>query len=467
MSISPHFAHREKDMSRLSLLRVLAATIQHGVTAAPRRRPEKRRSSRYHLPRLESLEKRMVLSFTVLNLADAGAGSLRDAISSANLTPGADAIDFSPGLRGTITLKSGELQVTDDVTINGPGAKQLSISGNNSSRVFSVLDLDTADTATPDVVIEGLTITKGLGKDFGGGILSENSNLTLNEVVLSRNRVEQDLTNPNSNGGRGGGVASRFGTLNIFNSTITDNQARGNRAFGGGVFGFQNPIIVTDSLIQRNLSRAYDNGDNGIAGEGGLLSNGGDLTISDSTIKNNVAQGGDDTPVGSALGGGAGVLGDVVLVVTDSTFSGNKAIGGNGAGGAPPGTNGEGSGGAMRILGATATITDTSFTRNQAIGGNDVAAVGTGDYQAGNGVGAQSTLVLARWTSALAASNATKLAAATTIRVLMMAADNLDGSVPASGGPFTAPLPTQPSRSRIRASATIVPRAEMEIRKVD
>ena len=78
---------------------------------------------------------------TVTNTNDSGPGSLRQAILNANANPGLDTIDFAPGLSGTIVLTSGELQITDDVTIDGPGADRLSVSGNNASRVFDV-DVD-------------------------------------------------------------------------------------------------------------------------------------------------------------------------------------------------------------------------------------------------------------------------------------------------------------------------------------
>src|SRR5262245_49177858 len=84
-----------------------------------------------HRPRLEVLEDRTALStFTVLNLADGGAGSLRQAVLSANANPGADGIDFAPGLSGTITLTGGQLSITDDLRIDGPGAAQIAVSGN-------------------------------------------------------------------------------------------------------------------------------------------------------------------------------------------------------------------------------------------------------------------------------------------------------------------------------------------------
>jgi hypothetical protein len=64
-----------------------------------------RRSQRRFLPRLEAMEDRSLPStFTVLNLADSGEGSLRQAVLDANALPGADTIAFADGLQGTISL---------------------------------------------------------------------------------------------------------------------------------------------------------------------------------------------------------------------------------------------------------------------------------------------------------------------------------------------------------------------------
>ena len=60
-------------------------------------------------------------TFTVTNTGDSGAGSLRQAILDANAHAGADVVRFATGLHGTISL-SGELGVTDDLTVTGPGA---------------------------------------------------------------------------------------------------------------------------------------------------------------------------------------------------------------------------------------------------------------------------------------------------------------------------------------------------------
>src|SRR5947207_13144987 len=76
-------------------------------------------------------------TFTVTNLNDAGAGSLRDAVSQANLAAGADSVAFQAGLSGTITLTTGDIAILDSVTISGTGAT-VSISGNNANRIFDV-----------------------------------------------------------------------------------------------------------------------------------------------------------------------------------------------------------------------------------------------------------------------------------------------------------------------------------------
>ncbi len=71
---------------------------------------------------IEPLEARQLLAtFTVANLIDAGAGSLRQAILDANATHGADLIEFS--VAGTIQLTSGALPaVSDEIDIDGTSA---------------------------------------------------------------------------------------------------------------------------------------------------------------------------------------------------------------------------------------------------------------------------------------------------------------------------------------------------------
>ena len=78
-------------------------------------------------------------TFAVLNVLDSGPGSLREAIQAANSAPGADLIRFAPAARdGTITLTSGELSITDDLVLDGPGVNRLTISGNDATAPANV-----------------------------------------------------------------------------------------------------------------------------------------------------------------------------------------------------------------------------------------------------------------------------------------------------------------------------------------
>src|SRR5262245_29654337 len=190
-------------------------------------------------PTLEVLEVRSVLStFTVANLADSGERSLRQAVIDANAHLGPDAIAFSDGLQGTIPLTSGLLRITDDLTIDGPGAELLAVSGNHQSRIFSII------TGTT-VAIAGLTMTEGraigarnLGEagGDGGSILNIGGNLSLTGVVLSNN---QSVSTPRAIA-RGGAIANLSGaTLTVTDCLFTQNQARGGagggQGFGGGI----------------------------------------------------------------------------------------------------------------------------------------------------------------------------------------------------------------------------------------
>src|SRR5215467_6682097 len=115
----------------------------------------------------------------VTNTNDSGPGSLRQALVDAN---DGDTINFDSSLnRQTITLTSGELNVDKDVTINGPGAKNLAVDGNAQSRVF---DVNPGKTVT----IDGLTVTNGYSPlASGGGIYNNAAVLTVTNCTFSGN----------------------------------------------------------------------------------------------------------------------------------------------------------------------------------------------------------------------------------------------------------------------------------------
>lgn len=270
-------------------------------------------------------------TFTVGNLNDAGAGSLRQAIEDANGAAGADVIDFQAGLTGTITLATGQLEITDSVDIQGPGSASLTVNGNNASRVFYLYN----GSALLDVTISGLTVTGG-NDSVGGGIVDFDENLTLDDVTLTGNNATSDggglwadgfnmtltirdsLLSGNSAGADGGGIyiEDTGGLLLIQNTVITGNDAAGS---GGGIYLYDPDADTTieDSTISGNTA-----GEKG----GGIYlysPDDGTHTIRRTTISGNSA----------AAGGGLFFYDpDHPFVIENSTISGNSATAGNGGG---------------------------------------------------------------------------------------------------------------------------------------
>jgi hypothetical protein len=78
-------------------------------------------------------------TYRVTNVNDDGPGTLRAAVGLANQNNDEDEIVFDRAVfagTNSIVLTTGELIVTTPLRIIGPGTDRLSISGNNSSRVF-------------------------------------------------------------------------------------------------------------------------------------------------------------------------------------------------------------------------------------------------------------------------------------------------------------------------------------------
>ncbi|MEH1795512.1 Calx-beta domain-containing protein [Nostoc sp.] len=232
-------------------------------------------------------------TYIVTNTNDSGAGSLRQAIINANNDPGIETIIFDPtGIFGdatpdTITLTSGELNVTEGVIIQGTGANKLTISGNNASRVFN---------ASASLSIDGLNITGGnAGNNNGGGIYSTSS-VTLSNSIISSNTTNisgggiysSSVTLSNSTifgntaNNNGGGIYSST-SLSISNSTISSNTSKSS---GGGIY--TNNATVSNSTIFGNSA---DSDNNGTGNGGGIFRSGGTVSISNSIIAGNIDTG--------------------------------------------------------------------------------------------------------------------------------------------------------------------------------
>lgn len=271
-------------------------------------------------------------TFTVTNTADSGAGSLRAAIAQANASLGPDIVDFAPGAHGTITLTSGQIQISDALTISGPGANLLTIDGNANGRIFSIFATDPACPALdgPDylVSISGVTITNGrrTTSNAAGAIFTEHS-LALDGVTIQ-----------NSVAANGGGVT--FSTqyagqsLTISNSVFTNNTAQPlagpANAFGGALAIFERCPPAHTTPVTVNISKSDFNGNHNLPatlnGFGGAIASDSraDITITDSRIRNNTMNLPNPPPATQIYRGGGIYAHAKSLTIERSEISGNS-----------------------------------------------------------------------------------------------------------------------------------------------
>jgi hypothetical protein len=336
--------------------------------------------------RVEALEDRCLPStFTVTNLLDSGAGSLRAAVVAANASPGADTIDFAT--TGNIALTSGQLEITDSLTINGPGESALTVSGEGLSRVFAI-------AGDPTVMIADLTVANGWTDDSpGGGISMVGGTLTLDRVTVSGNSaVGSTATRYGAPAALGGGLYVEGGTLALNQCTVSGNSAVG----APGSFYWYDSENGT-----------YSVGD-GVGG--GLYVAGGTLTLDQSTVSGNYAIGGAGTSSfayggrgGNAQGGGLSIDGGMVHV-NQSTVSSNGAYGGAGGGDwsvTYGGSGGSATGGGISVQRGTLEVRQSTISQNEAAGGS--GAPGSPSYNDGlPGVGYGGGLFIASATPPLA-----------------------------------------------------------------
>jgi len=224
--------------------------IKHALSIGSLHRARRHRRPSF-APRVELLEDRTLLAgmtFTVDSAADindsdvtAGNFELREAVLAANANPGTDSIQFDPLLNGqTITLLLGQLEITESLIVNGPGASNLTVDGGGSSRVIDI-------TATAsDVALDGLTIsggqtpTTGSAEDrSGGGIRSQANGLV---------EVSNSTISSNSAAVLGGGI---YATTDF---ELTDSTVTGNDALAGGGIGHEAVFTILNSTVSSNTA---------------------------------------------------------------------------------------------------------------------------------------------------------------------------------------------------------------------
>lgn len=235
--------------------------------------------------------------FVVTNLNDPGAGSLRDAIEQANMMVGPDEITFQPGLMGTIILATGEMTITEDLTITGPGAEVITIDGDNASRIFNIDDSDSNNEIV--VEISGLGFANGDTEDDGGAILNV-EDMIIKSCKFFDNRAIASMGGTST----GGAIQTSVGDLILTNSTFY-----GNSATGGGAISNTNEggVFVTNSTFYDNTAEQA----------GGGLFNAANCTmnITNSTLFENFA----------GLGAG-GIYNQGVMLVASCTFFNNFSL---------------------------------------------------------------------------------------------------------------------------------------------
>jgi hypothetical protein len=216
-----------------------------------------------------------------------GSCSLRDAVTSANLNPGADTIYLVAGtylLTREGTLEdgnvTGDLDILDDVFIVGQGPGVSIIDANNIDRAFHIAG------SVNGTQLRGLTIRNGggmyQGGDGGGAVWNEGDVLSIYSCELVSNATQ----GYGSTGRYGGAVnSSGSGNVGIFKSTIRENGAKtcggavasrgtgdltiagstlfGNGAgtCGGGVFNQGGYVAIVQSTLSDNTAGDVGNGD--------------------------------------------------------------------------------------------------------------------------------------------------------------------------------------------------------------
>jgi uncharacterized repeat protein (TIGR01451 family) len=238
-------------------------------------------------------------STVVTNSQDSGAGSLRDTTLAA-CVGSTITFDMSAGhVASPITLTSAQLSIDKNLTIQGPGANLLTISGNNANRVFNI--------SSGAVTISDLTISQGLANagssppSVGGGIRN-GGNLTLNSCLVTANSASS-----------GGGIHNAGGgILNISNSTVSGNSAT-TASGGGGIVNINGGTMsISNSTISGNTSNNQ---------AGGLLNQNSTAVLINSTISGNTAGSGD----GGGILNQASASNTAILTLTNCTIAANTA----------------------------------------------------------------------------------------------------------------------------------------------
>jgi hypothetical protein len=282
------------------------------------------------------------------------------AVGGCNAGFGADQIVFDNGLTGTIALSTPLINVESEVTLNGPGAAAITISGSGVNRLFGVAGADA------DLTIRGVTLANayadGSIATFGGAaIASIGGELSLQNCVVTGNTSANDST--------GGAVVVSGANLSVENCSFSENGVGGGTApynLGGAILSTDAPYVsITDSSFVGNYADYL--------GGAITVANGRDVILDELEVAGNQAGFG---------AGGIALLSDTVATLEDSVISGNQG---------PLG------GGLLVSAGASLSAERVEFAANEAqVGGGLAAGISSGSssFVAGAGTVALSQVTL-------------------------------------------------------------------------
>jgi hypothetical protein len=259
-------------------------------------------------------------TITVTNCADAGTGSLRDAVA---LAISGDTIDFDASLGcSTITLTSGAITIgVETLEIHGPGRNALSIDGGYADRVIAH-----QAGASGALTISGFAMHHGFTGGNGGCLFAEGS-VNLDDVELSECSagLSKSISAPLGDSAIRGGALFVAGDATLIDSFIGDSKVDGSAgyAYGAGLFAGG-----TATLISTTISGNFATSNTGATYGGGVAVGNRDahvqgvLTVSSSRIQNNSAT--SHCGYCPVRGGGVFVYGNSTFEA--STVSGNSAF---------------------------------------------------------------------------------------------------------------------------------------------
>jgi hypothetical protein len=366
-------------------------------TPLTRRRKSGKRQGQRRLS-IDRLDDRLTPStFNVNSLLDtasppSGVTTLRSAIAAANADNNADpahpdVINFSVG--GTIAVESGLPPITGSLSVQGPGAGDLTLLGQNQTYGQTILTVKSPATAT----VSGLTLDGNSNQS--SGIAVAGGALTLADVVVQRTYsagnggaiVETSGTVTvarsqflNDIAGAGGAISNSGGTLTVGQSTFDHCYAI--MSDGGAILDWAGPAGTNGGLTVAGCAFSNDSANN--VGGGIALDAGGRATVVDSTFAADKA---DDGAAISMHITSYNTVDTVGLTLAGSTLANNSAY----AGGALYVEPNAGS------LVLTATLNDTIVAGNTGgdvngsldpTGGFNLIGVGTGMTGLTNGLNA-------------------------------------------------------------------------------